>query len=114
MSQKEQRPWGNFTILSEGKDYKVKLLTVDPGQRTSLQRHVYRNEHWIIVEGTANIVRGRDNLELGPNSSIYVVAGTTHRIENLNEEPLKLVEVQYGKVLDENDIERLEDSYGRT
>jgi mannose-1-phosphate guanylyltransferase/mannose-6-phosphate isomerase len=107
------RPWGNYRIIDAGEGYRVKRLEVKPGASLSLQFHNHRSEHWTVVEGIATITRGEENFELKANASTYIAKGTPHRLENRQEEPLILIEVQSGKQIDENDIIRLEDNYGR-
>ena len=109
----ELRPWGSFTILEEGKGYKIKRIEVKPGHRLSLQMHHHRSEHWIVVSGTAKVVCGEDELTLGSNQSTYVPQCTTHRLENPGVIPLILIEVQNGEYLGEDDIVRFQDDYSR-
>ncbi len=109
----EFRPWGNFTIIDQGKNYKVKRLVVDAGKRFSLQYHCHRNEHWVVVSGIAQVQCNQKMLTLKANESIYLPAETVHRLENLGKEPLIVIEVQYGSYLGEDDIVRLEDDYNR-
>ncbi|MEM0350929.1 MAG: mannose-1-phosphate guanylyltransferase/mannose-6-phosphate isomerase [Archaeoglobaceae archaeon] len=107
------RPWGSYTLLEED-GYKIKRIMVKPGKRLSLQRHYHRSEHWIVVKGTARIyVDGREIL-LRSGESTFVPAGALHRIENPGKIPLEIIEVQIGEYLEEDDIERIEDDYGRS
>ena len=107
------RPWGSYDSVDSGPNYQVKRITVNPGGRLSLQRHQYRAEHWVVVEGTANVhVDGVDHL-LKANDSIYIPTRAVHCLSNETDAPLHLVEVQSGSYLGEDDIERLEDIYGR-
>jgi mannose-1-phosphate guanylyltransferase len=107
------RPWGSYDSVDSGPNYQVKRITVNPGGRLSLQRHQYRAEHWVVVEGTANVhVDGVDHL-LKANDSIYIPRRAVHCLSNETDAPLHLVEVQSGSYLGEDDIERLEDIYGR-
>ena len=107
------RPWGSYDSIDSGSNYQVKRITVKPGGRLSLQRHQFRAEHWVVVEGTAKVhVDGVDHL-LHSNDSIYIPLGAVHCLANETEAPLYLVEVQSGSYLGEDDIERLEDIYGR-
>jgi len=89
------------------------VLQVYPRQKLSLQYHKHRTEHWIVVEGTAKITIGDETLTLGPNDSTSVPRGERHRLENTTDQPLKLVEIQFGDYLGEDDIIRLEDIYER-
>ncbi|MCC7259711.1 MAG: mannose-1-phosphate guanylyltransferase/mannose-6-phosphate isomerase [Alphaproteobacteria bacterium] len=109
----QQRPWGQFHRIDKGANYQVKKLTLKPGGRISLQRHYHRAEHWIVVGGTALVTRGNEVFRLGINESTYIQPGMVHRLENREEEPLHLIEVQTGTYLGEDDIERLDDHYGR-
>ncbi len=107
------RPWGNYTNLFEDKNYKVKLLKINSGKRLSLQKHFHRSEHWVVVSGTATIVKGDKKFILRPNESTYIPMGEIHRIENNGKIPLKIIEVQVGEYLGEDDIVRIEDDFGR-
>ena len=109
----ETRPWGGFQTVEEGRGYKVKRLVVRPGQRLSLQRHRFRAEHWVVVSGTAKIVRGTDEMLLHEDQSTYIPVGVQHRLENPGKIPLHLIEVQSGSYLGEDDIVRFDDTYGR-
>jgi mannose-1-phosphate guanylyltransferase / mannose-6-phosphate isomerase len=108
------RPWGSFTALHNGHRVQVKHIVVKPGGKLSLQLHHHRAEHWIIVQGTAKIRRGDEELMLTEDQSTYIPLGTAHRLENPGKIPLHLIEVQSGSYLGEDDIVRLEDSYGRS
>lgn len=110
----ELRPWGSFTILEEGRGYKIKRIEVKPGHRLSLQMHYHRSEHWIVVSGTAKVVCGEQELTLSSNQSTYVPQCHTHRLENPGVIPLVLIEVQNGEYLGEDDIVRFQDDYART
>jgi len=108
------RPWGSFTSLHNGHRVQVKHIVVKPGGRLSLQMHHHRAEHWIVVQGTARIRRGEEEMILTEDQSTYIPLGTAHRLENPGKIPLHLIEVQSGSYLGEDDIVRLEDSYGRS
>ncbi|MFB3054752.1 MAG: mannose-1-phosphate guanylyltransferase/mannose-6-phosphate isomerase [Alphaproteobacteria bacterium] len=108
------RPWGSFRNVDAGAGYQVKRITVKPGGRLSLQKHARRAEHWVVVVGTATVTRGEEVVELHANQSTYIPIGMAHRLENRTEEELHLIEVQSGDYLGEDDIERLEDIYGRS
>lgn len=110
----ELRPWGSFTILEEGRGYKIKRIEVKPGHRLSLQMHHHRSEHWIVVSGTAKVVCGEGEHILNSNQSTYVPQCTPHRLENPGVIPLVLIEVQNGEYLGEDDIVRFQDDYART
>jgi mannose-6-phosphate isomerase-like protein (cupin superfamily) len=109
----DNRPWGRWEVLETGDGFAVKRITVNPGAILSLQLHHHREEHWVIVRGRARVTRGERVLELGRNESVFIPVETAHRIENPGSEPLEFIEVQVGDKLDENDIVRLEDRYGR-
>jgi mannose-1-phosphate guanylyltransferase / mannose-6-phosphate isomerase len=108
------RPWGTFTSLHNGHRVQVKHIVVKPGGKLSLQMHHHRAEHWVVVQGTAKIRRGEEEMMLSENQSTYIPIGTAHRLENPGKIPLHLIEVQSGSYLGEDDIVRLEDSYGRS
>ncbi len=110
----ELRPWGSFTILEEGRGYKIKRIEVKPGHRLSLQMHHHRSEHWIVVSGTAKVTCGDQEVMLSNNQSTYVPQCTNHRLENPGVIPLVLIEVQNGEYLGEDDIVRFQDDYART
>ncbi len=107
------RPWGTFTVLEDSNGYKIKRIEVKPGKRLSLQRHKYRNEHWVVVSGTATVTINDKIFTLKQNESTYIKAGDIHRLLNDTNEPLVLIEAQVGSYTGEDDIERLEDDYRR-
>jgi len=108
------RPWGSFRSIHQGDRVQVKHIVVKPGGRLSLQFHRHRAEHWVIVRGTATVTRGDETLTLHEDQSIYIPLEMPHRLENKGDAPLHLIEVQTGSYLGEDDIVRLEDSYGRS
>jgi mannose-1-phosphate guanylyltransferase / mannose-6-phosphate isomerase len=108
------RPWGSYTSLHNGHRVQVKHIMVKPGGKLSLQMHHHRAEHWVVVHGTAKIRRGDEEMMLSEDQSTYIPIGTAHRLENPGKIPLHLIEVQSGSYLGEDDIVRLEDSYGRS
>ncbi len=114
LHQTVHRPWGSYTILEEGERFKIKRIVVKPGQKLSSQLHHHRNEHWIVVSGTAMVTNGNTDKLLLTNQSTYIEAGVKHRLENPGIKDLVLIEVQSGEYLGEDDIVRFEDSYGRT
>jgi mannose-1-phosphate guanylyltransferase/mannose-6-phosphate isomerase len=107
------RPWGSYTVLEDAEDCKVKRLTVRPGGVLSLQRHQRRSEHWTVVQGTAKVRVGDEEQRLSRNQSTYIPMNTLHRLENPGDSDLHLIETQCGDYFGEDDIERLEDVYGR-
>ncbi len=108
------RPWGYFAVLEDGGDgYKIKRFVVHPGKRLSLQRHMRRSEHWYIVRGEAFIVRGDETISCREGASLDIPLGAVHRIQNAGSSDLVVVEVQQGDYLGEDDIERLDDDFGR-
>ncbi|MDC0831849.1 mannose-6-phosphate isomerase [Leptolyngbya valderiana BDU 20041] len=110
----ELRPWGSFTVLEEGSQYKIKRIEVKPGHRLSLQMHHHRSEHWIVVSGTARVICDDKEQMVYSNQSTYVPQGTKHRLENPGVIPLVLIEVQNGEYLGEDDIIRFQDDYARS
>lgn len=111
--ESEERPWGRWSVLSQGPGYKAKLIEVAPGHRLSLQYHNYRTEHWVVVSGRARVVIGNQSQELGVLQSALIPERTVHRICNPFAEMLHIIEVQRGERLLEEDIVRLEDDYQR-
>ncbi|MFP3867808.1 MAG: mannose-1-phosphate guanylyltransferase/mannose-6-phosphate isomerase [Desulfobacteraceae bacterium] len=107
------RPWGQYTVMDEGLGYKVKQIMVDPGKRLSLQLHHHRAEHWVVVQGIAQVTIGREYKPVPANESVFIPPLTPHRLENLTSEPLRLIEIQTGAYLGEDDIVRLEDDFWR-
>ncbi len=108
------RPWGSYDSVDAGPRFQVKRLTVKPGAKLSLQKHAHRAEHWVVVKGRARITRDHEIYDLGENESTYIPIGAVHRIENPGTEILQIIEVQSGGYLGEDDIVRIEDTYGRT
>ncbi len=107
------RPWGSWTSLLKGPGFQIKLLEIDPGQKPSLQRHRHRSEHWIVVSGTALVTRDDEHIEVHVNESAFIPIGAVHRIENCGKVPLKVIEVQVGEYLLDDDIVRIEDDWHR-
>ena len=107
------RPWGFYESLIQGDRFQVKRIVVQPGQKLSLQKHFHRAEHWIVVSGVALVTRDEDQIMVRENESIYLPLGCVHRMENPGRIPLTLIEVQSGSYLGEDDIVRIEDTYGR-
>lgn len=110
----EERPWGSFTILAEGLNYKVKTITVLPGKRLSYQKHARRSEYWTIVQGEGIFTLDGANHSVGVGDRVEVPLRAAHRIQNPGIESLVFIEVQLGDYFGEDDIVRLEDDFGRT
>lgn len=110
----DERPWGRWRVVEVGEGFIVKRITVVPGGILSLQLHHHRSEHWIVVRGRARATRGEEILDLAAGEAVFIPVGTAHRVENPGSEPMEFIEVQYGDRLDESDIVRLEDRYGRS
>ena len=108
-----ERPWGSYTVLEKGEQYKIKRVVLKPGARLSLQRHHRRSEHWVVLSGVANVTRGDETFLVHTNESTFIPMRAKHRLENPGERPLQIIEVQNGDYLEEDDIERFEDDYGR-
>jgi mannose-6-phosphate isomerase len=110
----DERPWGNFTVLDEGEDYKVKRIEVLPGKRLSYQKHARRAEHWFIVQGVAKVTLDDREILLNPSQYVDIPVGAAHRIENPGDVKVVFIEVQRGDYLGEDDIVRLQDDFGRS
>lgn len=111
--RKVHRPWGCYDSIDSGDRFQVKRIIVNPGAKLSLQMHYHRAEHWIVVRGTAEVTRGDEVFLLTENQSTYIPLGIKHRLANPGKTPLELIEVQSGAYLNEDDIVRFEDTYGR-
>ena len=107
------RPWGTYTVLEYTPGYKIKRIVVKPGKRLSLQKHYHRNEHWIVVSGTATVTVGKDTIFVRPNESTYIKMGEIHRLANDGKIPVVLIEAQVGEYTGEDDIVRLDDDFHR-
>jgi mannose-6-phosphate isomerase len=110
---RDERPWGSFTILDEGENYKVKRIEVLPGKRLSYQKHSCRSEHWMIVAGTARVTLDGRETVIVTGGTIDIPIGAAHRIENFGDSVLVFIEIQRGSYLGEDDIQRLQDDFGR-
>ena len=108
-----QRPWGSYTVLEEQPGFKLKRITVNPDAKLSLQRHQHRSEHWTVVSGTATVTCDDEPRTITTNQSTYIPVGSKHKLENRGKIPLQLIEVQVSDYLEEDDIERFGDVYGR-
>ena len=113
MTEIDRRPWGRYEVLDDDAVFKVKRITVDPGQRLSYQRHRYRSEHWYVVAGAGLVTLDGTTHDVVAGSALDVPVGAAHRIQNTGVEPLVFIEVQRGSYFGEDDIERLSDDYGR-
>ncbi len=111
--RKTYRPWGWYDCIDQGQRFKVKRIVVNPGASLSLQQHSHRAEHWVVVTGIAKVTRGADTFLVHENESTFIPIGACHRLENPGQSPLEIVEVQSGSYLEEDDIIRYEDIYGR-
>lgn len=109
----ERRPWGSFTVLADDAGHKVKSIMVKPGHRLSLQRHKFRREHWFVVSGRAMVTLAGEEISLASGCAVDIGTGVIHRVENIEKRELVFIEIQLGDYLGEDDIERLEDDYGR-
>ena len=107
------RPWGYYTVLENGDGFLTKCITVNPQAKLSLQKHFHRSEHWIVLEGEAVVIKDKETIVLKSGESIDIAVEEIHSLQNNGTEQLKILEVQQGDILDENDIERIEDIYGR-
>ena len=110
---KEERPWGWYDVIDKSSSYKVKSIQVEPGKSLSLQRHMHRSEHWVVVEGTALVQVGENKEFVNVNEGSYVPICAIHRLSNPGKIPLRIIEVQCGTYLEEDDIERFDDDFGR-
>jgi mannose-6-phosphate isomerase len=108
-----QRPWGWFETLSEVAGNKIKRIHVLPGQQISLQKHSRRSEHWVVVQGVARVTLDGKTFDLPLGGHCDIAIGQVHRLANATQEPVEIVEVQFGTYLGEDDIVRLQDNYGR-
>lgn len=107
------RPWGTYQTLALTDTYQVKIITVNPAERISLQKHAKRAEHWVIIEGEPTITVGDTTKNFHTNQSVFIPKEAVHRIENNTNQPTKIIEVQIGDYFGEDDIVRIEDIYGR-
>ncbi|MDQ3755041.1 MAG: phosphomannose isomerase type II C-terminal cupin domain [Acidobacteriota bacterium] len=110
----DERPWGSFTVLDEGANYKVKRIEVLPGKRLSYQKHARRTEHWMIVQGTARFTLDDQELMVAIGQTVDIPIGAAHRVENPGPEKLIFIEIQRGDYFGEDDIVRLSDDFGRS
>ena len=111
--QFDRRPWGSFTVLDEGEEFKVKRIEVLPGKRLSYQKHSKRAEHWVVVQGAAKVTLDDREIIVSTGEAIDIATGSAHRVENPGTDMLVFIEVQRGSYLGEDDIVRLQDDFGR-
>ncbi len=111
--QTVNRPWGTYSVLESTERYKMKRIVVKPGKRLSLQKHLHRSEHWVVVSGTATVTVGDKVFYVRPNESTYIPVGEVHRLQNEGRLPLVIVEIQVGEYTGEDDIIRVEDDFHR-
>ncbi len=108
-----RRPWGSYTVLEEGPHYKIKRIEVLPGAKLSLQMHHHRSEHWVVISGTAEVQVGEDVMLLSENQAVDIPKASKHRLANPGKVPVEIIEIQSGPYLEEDDIVRFDDVYGR-
>ncbi|MBA2609507.1 MAG: phosphomannose isomerase type II C-terminal cupin domain [Actinobacteria bacterium] len=113
VGERDERPWGSYEVLEDAGTHKVKRIEVHPGRRLSYQRHQHRAEHWFVVSGIAAVTLDGDAIELGAADAIDIPRGAAHRVANTGPDTLVFIEVQRGEYFGEDDIERLEDDFGR-
>jgi mannose-1-phosphate guanylyltransferase/mannose-6-phosphate isomerase len=114
LHRKVEKPWGSYTVLEKGPGYKIKRVVLKPKGRLSLQRHKRRSEHWVVISGEARVTKEGEVHVVRANESTYIPINTRHRLENPGAEPLQIIEVQNGDYVEEDDIERFDDDYGRS
>ncbi len=111
--EEDHRPWGFFQVLADEPDHKVKRIVVYPGKRLSLQKHRHREEHWYILSGQALVTRDQELIPLTKRGAVDIPQEAIHRIENTGSDNVTFIEVQSGSYFGEDDIERIEDDFGR-
>lgn len=109
----DTRPWGTWTVLYVGPNYIIKQIDVKPGEKLSLQWHHHRNEHWHVLSGRGVVTLGDEQIDIQKGSSVDIPKTVHHRVENTDDKVLKFIEIQIGDILDEDDIVRVDDIYGR-
>ncbi len=112
-TERDERPWGYYEVVDEGQGFRVKRICVSPGQRLSYQRHRCRSEHWYVVHGRGSVTIDGEESPVTVSTTVDVPVGTAHRIHNTGDDSLVFIEVQTGSYFGEDDIERLDDDYGR-
>ena len=113
LSETEYRPWGSFHIIAKGTGYQIKEMNIKPGKKQSLQRHKNRSEYWQVIDGSGMVYLEDSKFKLEKNDNIFIPQGDLHRLENIGNDLLTLIEIQIGEKISEDDIERLEDDFGR-
>ena len=113
LSDTEYRPWGNFHIIAKGQGYQIKEMNINPGKKQSLQRHKNRSEYWQVIDGLGMVYLEDSKFKLEKMIIYYIPQKDLHRLENIGNNLLKIVEIQIGEKISEDDIERIEDDYGR-
>lgn len=113
VGETDERPWGTFEVLAVGSNYIVKRIIVNPHQKLSLQSHEFRAEHWVIASGTGTVTLDDLVMDMPQDKHIHIQRHQKHRMENKTDLPIVFIEIQTGDTLDENDIQRYEDEYGR-
>ena len=113
LSETEYRPWGSFHIIAKGTGYQIKEMNIKPGKKQSLQRHKNRSEYWQVIDGSGMVYLEDSKFKLEKNDNIFIPQGDLHRLENIGNNLLTLVEIQIGEKISEDDIERIEDDFGR-
>ncbi len=108
-----RKPWGFFEVLASGANWKIKRLVIFPNSRISLQSHKYRDELWIVIKGTCKAIKGNSKVILKEKDYIFIPRNVKHRAENIGDVNLEIIEVQMGEYLEDDDITRYEDDYGR-
>ena len=113
LHEKGERPWGNWEVISLGRNHIVKKISVNPHSSLSLQLHHHRGEHWVITQGHPLVTLGEEQMKLSPGKAVDIPKETKHRIENKTDEQVEFIEIQMGDILDEKDIVRFVDQYNR-
>lgn len=113
IGERDERPWGSYTVLDDASDHKVKRIEVKPGARLSYQRHQRRSEHWFVISGAAEVTLDGASHRIVAGDAIDIPVRSSHRIANVGDSPLVFIEVQHGEYFGEDDIERLDDDFGR-
>ena len=108
-----KKPWGSYQVINEGKNYLVKKIIVNSHSKLSLQSHKHRSEHWVVVKGLAEVTINGIIRNLESNQNIYIPLKAKHRLANISDKNLIIIEIWYGEILDENDLTRYEDEYNR-